>query len=134
MRTRIKKMAIFIFSGLMLTGLYSFSEGADWKLFYATESGYKYFYDKESLESPDKGIKKVWQKVSKDLGKNENQDMFKMHLEVNCKTKIYEILSIVEYDGTKEMVISFEDYKNRPPTSDLPLESRIGGLYDNVCP
>ena len=134
METYIKTIFIFIFSGLIITGLYSFSAGADWKLYYATDSGYRYFYDKESLESPDKGIKKVWQKVSKGIGKDENQDMFKMHVEVNCKTKIYEILSVVEYDGINEMVISVEDYKNRPPTSNLPLESRIGGLYDNICP
>jgi hypothetical protein len=134
MRMKIKKMVIFIFSGLILMGLYSFSECADWKLFYVTESGYKYFYDKESLESPDKNIKKVWQKVAKGLGKDEDQDMFKTHLMINCKTKVYEILSIVEYDGTNEMVISYEDYRNRPPTGDFHLESRIGGLYDNVCP
>jgi len=134
MGTCIKTIFIFIFSGLILTGLYSFSEGANWKLYYATDSGLKYFYDKESLEFPDKGIKKVWQKVSKGVGKDENQDIFKMHVELNCKTKSYEILSIVEYDGVNEMVISFEDYKSRPPISDLPLESRVGALYDNICP
>jgi len=134
MRMKIKKMAIFIFSGLILTGLYSYSEGADWKLFYAADSGYKYFYDKESLEMPDKGVKKVWQKISKDLGKNESRDMFKMQLVVNCRSKIFEILSIVEYGSANETVISFEEYKSRPPTDDLPLESRIGALYDNICP
>ncbi len=134
MKTYIKTISIFIISGLILAGLYSFSEGSDWKLYYATDSGLKYFYDKETLEFPDKGIKKVWQKVSKGIGKDENQDMFKMHVELNCKTKVYEILSIVEYDGVNEMVIGFEDYKSRPPTSDLPLESRVGALYDNICP
>jgi len=134
MKMKINTMAVLILSGMIFTGLYSFAEGSDWKLFYLSDSGYKYFYDKESLESPDKGIKKVWQKISKDIGKDESEDMFKMHMEVNCKNKTYEILSIAEYNGTNETVINFEDYKSRPPTSDLPLESRIGALYDNICP
>jgi len=134
MKTAVNKITIPILFGIMLLCLCSYSEGADWQLFYATDSGFKYFYDKESLEAPDKDTKKVWQKISKDLGRDETQDMFKMHTEINCKTKVYEILSIVEYDGDREMTISFEDYKGRPPTDDLPLESRIGGLYDNICP
>ena len=134
MRMIKNKISIPILCGLILTGLYSFFEGADWRLFYATDSGYKYLYDKDSLESPGQGIKRVWQKIVKDLGKDETQDLFKVHTEINCKTKYYELLSIVEYDGDREMTISFEDYKSRPPTDELPLESRIGGLYDNICP
>ena len=134
MKAKKSKMMIILLSGLIFSGLCTLAEGADWKLYYVSDSGYKYFYDKESLESPDKGIKKVWQKIAKDIGKDESDDMLKMHLLLNCKSKIYEILSITEYDGTREMEISYEDYKSRAPTSDLPLESRIGALYDNVCP
>ncbi len=134
MKAKMSKMTIILLSGLIFTGIYSSANGADWKLFYVSDSGYKYFYDKESLESPDKYLRKVWQKISKDIGKDETEDMLKLHVELNCKTKIYEVLSMIEYDGTKEMEISYQDYKGRAPTSDLPLESRIGALYDNLCP
>jgi hypothetical protein len=115
-------------------GAFAQTKGGGWQLYYSDESGNKYYYDKGSIESPQKGIFKVWQKITETIREGEEQDNFKMQLQINCRGKTYEVLSYIEYDGTGEKVLNAQEYKEKPLKSSLILESRMGALYDNICP
>jgi hypothetical protein len=115
-------------------GVFAQTKGGGWQLYYANESGNKYYYDKGSIESPQKGIYKVWQKITETIREGEEQDSFKIHLQVNCRGKIYEVLSYIEYDGTGEKALTAKEYKENPPKNSLQLGSRMGALYENICP
>lgn len=111
------------------------TKGGGWQLYYADEeSGNKYYYDKGSVESPQKGIYKVWQKITETIRAGEEQDNFKINLQINCREKTYEVLSYIEYDGTGEKTLNAQEYKEKPPKSNFSLGSRMGVLFENVCP
>lgn len=111
------------------------TRGEGWKLYYIDESaGNRYYYDKGSIESPQKGIIKVWQKITERTKSEEEQDKYKMRLQINCRQKTYETLSYTEYDVAKERVLTSTEYKENPPKSNLPLDSRMRALFENTCP
>ncbi len=110
------------------------TKGGGWQLYYSDESGNNYYYDKGSIESPQKGVYKVWQRITETIRAGEEQDNYKIQLQINCKAKIYEVLSYIEYDGTGEKALNSLEYKENPPKSSLPLGSRMGALYENICP
>jgi len=121
---------------ILVSATYAFAQtkGGGWQLYYSNESGNKYYYDKGSIESPQKGIYKVWQKITETIREGEEQDNFKIHLQINCRAKIYEVLSYIEYDGTGEKALNAQEYKEKPPKNSLQLGSRMGVLYENICP
>ena len=48
-------------------GVFAQIKGGGWQLYYSDESGNKYYYDKGSIESPQKGIYKIWQKNTESI-------------------------------------------------------------------
>jgi hypothetical protein len=123
-----------IFILLFNMGAFAQTKGGGWQIYYADESGNKYYYDKGSIETPQKDIFKVWQKITETIRSGEEQDNFKMHIQINCRGRSYEILSYIEYDGTGEKVLNAQEYKEKQPKGSLPVGPRIKALYDNVCP
>jgi hypothetical protein len=121
---------------ILVSAAYAFAQtkGGGWQLYYSNESGNKYYYDKGSMESPQKGIYKVWQKITETIREGDEQDNFKIHLQINCRAKIYEVLSYIEYDATGEKALNAQEYKENPPKNSLQLGSRMGALYENICP
>jgi hypothetical protein len=116
-------------------GVFAQTKGGGWQLYYINdESANRYYYDKGSIESTQKGIFKVWQKITETIRAGEEQDNVKIHLQINCREKTYEVLSYIEYDGTGEKVLNAQEYKEKPPKRSLILESRMGALFENVCP
>jgi hypothetical protein len=122
---------------IMLFNMCAFAQtkGGGWQLYYSDEeSGKKYYYDKGSIESPQKNIYKVWQKITETIRGGEELDNVKMQLHINCLGKTYEILSYIEYDGTGEKELNIQEYKEKQPKNMLPVGPRMGVLFDNVCP
>ncbi|MCX5812909.1 MAG: hypothetical protein NT178_10255 [Proteobacteria bacterium] len=109
------------------------TKGGGWQLYYADESG-RYYYDKGSIESPQKGVLKVWQRITETIRAGEEQDNFKIQLQLNCRGKTYEVLSYIEYDGTGEKTLNAQEYKEKRPKISLTLGSRMGVLFENICP
>jgi hypothetical protein len=117
------------------TGVFAQTKGGGWQMYYADEeSGNKYFYDKGSIESPQKNIYKVWQKTTETIRAGEELDTFKMQLQINCLVKTYVVLSYIEYDGTGEKELNAMEYKEKQPKDRVQVWSRMGALFDNVCP
>jgi hypothetical protein len=133
-------MKYFVFSIIAVTfilmsniSVFAQTKGGGWQLYYADNSGNRYYFDKGSIESPQKGTFKVWQKITETIREGEEQDNFKMQLLIDCRGRTYEVLSYIEYDGTGEKVLNTQEYKEKPPKNNLQLRSRMGALYDNIC-
>jgi hypothetical protein len=131
-----QKMLVIIFAGLFIPAGYSISEGAEWKLFYKNESGEEYLFDKASIEYPEKGVVRVWQKTVEKTRDGEEQEKSKLQIEIYCSSKrsTYTILSNTEEKTKKDAPIRSEDIKGNPPASYIPSGVTIGALRDNVCP
>lgn len=134
-------MTIFSFS--------SISYGSDWKFFYQVrdydpkENGsLNYYYDKESIVKPLKGIIQVWFKTT--LGKDDASDslagkdgsdeaeQYRGHIEINCKSKSYSLL-----EETKSDTDETEQEAQKSPSGKsfrrAPLGSAMGTLWSNLC-
>jgi len=111
------------------------TKGGGWQMYYADESsGNKYYFDKAGIESPQKGVYKVWQKITETIRAGEEQDTFKMQIQMNCRAKTYEVLSYIEYDGTGEKELNAQEYKEKQPKGSLSIGPRMGVLLENICP
>jgi len=133
-------MTIFSFS--------SISQGADWKIFYQVrendpkgEESLNYYYDKEGVVRPLKGHAQVWFKTT--LGKDgsdnlvgkdgsDEDEQFRGHIEINCKSKSYRFLEETKLDS-----VETEEKSQKPSAGKafrrVPLESAMGALWSNLC-
>ncbi len=123
-----------VFFGLILSGLFTPLEGADWKLFYQTEQGpQKHYFDKESIVRPQKNIVQVWQKITDAQDEDNELEKSRTHVEINCRSKSYKMLE-EEKSETTDQAATIQ----QPPTSKISQhitwDSAIGVLWTNLCP
>ncbi len=142
---------IFVFCFCMtILSLSSISQGADWKIFYQGVGGedpggsesINYYYDKDSIVKPSKGLVQVWFKTT--LGKDDGSgnvtgkdgsdeaEQHRRHIEINCKSKSYRVI-----EETKLDVPEAEEKSSKSSTSKvslrLYLDSALGSLWSNLC-
>jgi hypothetical protein len=102
------------------------SFGADWALYY--EDGMRmYHYDKGSVEIPRKGIVWVTTKTTL-LGAQEGKVT---RMEVSCNYRTFRVLSDKVDPVTGQFLPAGASggYK----WDSVPLQSRMGALYANLC-
>jgi len=104
-----------------------------WQLYYETEAGMRFSYDKLSIESPDKNVFRVWQRVGEKV-KDEEAEQYRVHIEINCKQRTYQILSYIEKDATEGPDPKTETGNANQQKNIVPIASSLDTLYDNVCP
>jgi hypothetical protein len=125
-----KVILLFAFS-LTITAFSTASHGADWKIFYQIEEGPKYYFDKESLVTPQKGLVQVSMKVTLAEDKSEEAEQYRGRVEIICKSKSYRVLE-------EESESPRNEERNQQPSSGqdmrrLSLDSAMGSLWDNLC-
>ena len=130
-------MRYFVF-GLALFLVCSYSthsfaqtRGEGWKLYYLDDSGDRYYYDKGSVESPQKGTVILWQKIT-EISSGEEVDKSTTRLQLNCRQRTYDILSEVERDRADNKTA--DDQKGNSPKGGFRADSRLRALFENVCP
>lgn len=145
----IKLILVFCFCMTVLTFPLT-SQGADWKIFYQGTAGddpqenesLNYYYDKESIARPSKGITQVWFKTT--LGKHDSTDkltekngldeeeQYRGHIEINCRKKSYTII-----EESKSDIPEADEKKIHSSTGKvafrLYLDSALGALWSNLC-
>jgi hypothetical protein len=98
---------------------------ADWKEFAEATTGV-FRYDAASISSPSGGLVRVW---INNMTKNETN-----LVELNCKEKTYQVLSVVQWDETFR-IKSREDYDNPNPNwLKISPQSVPEALHRIVCP
>ena len=110
------------------------TKGEGWKLYYLDESGDRYYYDKGSVETPQKGTVMLWQKIT-ETSSGEEVDKSTTRLQLSCRQRTYEVLSGVDYGETgKRPPGAADDQKGNPRKGGLRADSRLRALFENVCP
>ncbi|OPX92678.1 MAG: hypothetical protein A4E59_03006 [Syntrophorhabdus sp. PtaB.Bin027] len=133
--------------------VFSFSsplQGAEWKMFYQkmNEKGaggkyenLNYYYDKESIEKPSKGIARVWFKTtvgdddSENLAEKDGSDeseQYRGHIEINCKSKSYRMIEETSSDSSESEGKGLQTSAGKAPRR-LYLDSALGALWSNLC-
>jgi len=110
------------------------TKGEGWKLYYVDESGDRYYYDRGSVESPQKYIVILWQKIT-GIVNGWEEDKAKANLRLDCRRKTFEILYYTEPSDTGTNPRSAEEDRgaNKQQQS-LNTDSRLRALFENVCP
>ena len=132
MKISVKVFLVFCLS-LVITGIYSISDGQEWKAFYENEKE-RYYFDNTSLERLEKKSFRIWQKSTEKQTGTDEVDKFKSQIEINCSQKIYKTISLVEYDTITGRALPEQRYGEDQPWIKFSLESKFGALYDNFCP
>lgn len=132
MKISVKVFLVFCLS-LVITGIYSISDGQEWKAFYENEKE-RFYFDNTSLERLDNKSFKIWQKATEKQAGTDEVDKFKSQIEINCSQKIYKTISLVEYDTITGRALPEQRYGEDQPWIKFSLESKFGALYDNFCP
>ncbi|GEM_PF-526725 len=109
------------------------SKSENWILFYNAQDEIKYYFDKDNLQKPTKNIVQVWQKKVK-IEDDTEEEIERLHLEMDCKKRTYRILSIVDADSKSQGATTQETEKiNTTKDTSLTFNSIIGSLYENIC-
>jgi hypothetical protein len=111
------------------------TKGEGWQLYYLDDSGDRYYYDKGSVESPQKGTVLLWQKIT-EISSGEEVDRSTVRLQLNCRQRTFEVLTDVERDrADKENQSGASDRKGNPQKGNLNLRAdpRLSALFENVC-
>jgi hypothetical protein len=134
-----KKMLIGVCFGVICLLCCGQSWGVDWTFYYQTEVEdesktimEKYYYDKASVERPQKNILMLTQKITILSTGSEEADKKVMHIEMNCSSYKYKILSQTEYDVATGKVI-MEGKTENPAWKRFSIDSVMGGLSSNLC-
>lgn len=125
-------LPVLFFSLFLLIHLSGMAYGENWVLFYNSQDEEKYYFDKESIEKPQKNIVRVWQKRVKIVEESE-EDIEKVHLELDCKKRQYSILSIVDANSKTQESVKEGGTPSRARTGLSTLISIMGSLFENVC-
>lgn len=128
----IRNLISALFFGCIIVGSFVYGECADWKLFYMVSDGPKYYFDKESIVTPQKDVIQVWFKTTTEEGSDETEQ-YSANVELNCKTRTHRILEESVTGNANK------DEKGQQPSGDKPIqkfaiESVFGSLWTNVCP
>ena len=135
----------FLFIGLMAAismwpfnmSVFAQTRGEGWRLYYIDEP-YRFYYDKGSIESPQKKIIKVWIKVTEKMRGDDELEQNKIRFQIDCSKKTYEALSRITYDTAKGGVLNSEDYMENPQKGsvwkDSKTNSQMNSLIENACP
>jgi hypothetical protein len=130
------KFCVGLFILTVFLGAHTTVEGADWQLFYQSEElGRQMFFDKESIVRPELKVVHSIQKVVQKISRKKEYTRYTMEVELNCKKRTYQILSMTEYDekGNKIDAPAPEEGKVVKP-SGIYDNAVIGALYENICP
>lgn len=135
----LKKILLTVCFSILCLGYYGQSWGADWIFYYQSEveDGMKtimekYYYDKSSVEKPQKNILKFTQRITILATGSEETDKKVMQMEMNCSSRQYRVLSQTEYDVATGKVIT-EGTMESPVWKRFSLDSVMGDLRDNLC-
>ena len=133
-------MRYFVFGLALLLGcsygMHSSAQtkGEGWKLYYFDESGDRYYYDKGSVETPQRGTVVVWQKIT-EISSGEELDKSVTHLRLNCRQRSYEILVDATNDRAEMKAgDAAGTQKEKPYKGELQVDSKLRALFENVCP
>jgi len=142
MKSSLAKLAVmFLFMGLIFFCCME-GWGADWKQYFKTENS-EYYFDAETLTSPstfiirttvkfiltDKGVKSSVQRLGKAF---ENIDYSIQSLEINCAVKTANILEVIIYSKTGD-IITREDYSSSSDWRPIPPKTPYEALMKAVC-
>ncbi|MBP8625247.1 MAG: hypothetical protein KBI10_00935 [Syntrophorhabdales bacterium] len=106
--------------------------GESWTLFYNSQDVEKYYFDKDSIQKSGKNIVKVWYKKVKIVDETE-EEIERLHLEMDCKKRVYRILSTEAPNLKNQDKIKEDANKRNIQEGTTTLISIIGSLYENVC-
>ncbi|OPY78849.1 MAG: hypothetical protein A4E64_00626 [Syntrophorhabdus sp. PtaU1.Bin058] len=132
MKVSLKIFLVFCLV-LAITGVFSISNGQEWKTFYENEKE-RFYFDNTSLERLDKNSFRIWQKVTEKQTGTDEVDKFKSQIEVDCSQKAFKTLALIEYDTISGKALPEQKYGDEQPWVKFSLESKYGALYDNFCP
>ena len=138
MNSLLKTLAMTFFGALVL-GYCSLLWAAEWTLYYQTDTEKenriitgKYYFDKSTVEKPEKDIVRLTEKITQSLAGREEADKKITQMEINCSSRKYRILSRTEYDDVTGKALA-EDRNKIQPWSRFSLDSIMGDLRDNLC-
>jgi hypothetical protein len=98
-------------------------------MYYKSDSGETMYYDKTTIKRLAKDIIRVNQRITMKTGKDEEeQEICRAELEINCKKRTYSVLSYSE-----GKVASDKKWIGKEGTHRLYLDSTMGALYENLC-
>ena len=123
---------------------------AEWVRYFSDKRGNEWFYDRESISYPSKGIVGVWGKgiYSKDGVREEITERTKAKLpaqgfhelsyimerfEVNCKKSEFDVYERSFYTRDGKILYSFTTAKKRSNWYAINPESKMDALYASVC-
>ena len=146
--------------GIVVMGIWLFSvygihkaEGAEWKLFQATQAGNIYYFDSASIKHFPNGLSWVWVKIietgefseeelkglkdpkkSKDIitkAQAKSMEEWRQLFEINCSVGMARTLSATLYhkDGSIK-----EDYELPSEWVYIPKDSITNNLSKMICP
>lgn len=127
-----RKLISSLFFGCIIMGSFVHGECAEWKLFYIVSEGPKYYFDKESIVTPQKDVIQVWFKTTTEEGSDETEQ-YSAHVELNCKTRSHKILEESVTDTTNKEEKG-QQSSGEKPMQKFAIESVFGSLWTNVCP
>lgn len=134
-----KKILVAACFGIIGLGGSGQSWGADWIFYYQTELEdesktilEKYYYDKSSVERPQKNIIKLTQKITILVNNAEETDKKVVQIEMNCSSYKYRVLSQTEFDGATGKAMAEGQVENLS-WKRFAMESSMGGIRDNLC-
>ena len=102
------------------------TKGEGWKVYYIDESGDRYYYDKGSVETPQKGSVIVWQKIT-GISNYAEVDKSVARIQLNCRQETYRVLPDAKDEGSEEK-------KAQSTRNEVQADSKFRALFENVCP
>jgi len=127
-------MYVAIMTLLLYVMCFSVSHAEEWKLFYQTDDGQEYFFDKASITQPEQGVVRVWQKSMQKTSKDESVETSRLHVEFYCRSRGLKF-AILEGDNTeKQKTTGSAESGATTQKSNLPSRQIIDTLRENVCP
>ncbi len=125
-------LPVLFFSLFLLIHVSNKAYGENWVLFYNSQDEEKYYFDKDSIQKPQKDIIQVWQKRAK-VEDEVEQDIEKIHLELDCKKRQYRILSVIDANSKTQEPAREDEITSGVRTRLSSLISILGALFENVC-
>lgn len=119
----------FLFIGIM--GV-SHAAEPEWVVFYKGEKN-QFFYDKASIERPEKDRVIVVQKIVEEKDRDNLVELFRTKFEIQCKARSFKIISNTEFEDVTGRELTSEEIKATSKEGES-LASKMSTLRDNVCP
>lgn len=120
---------IFLLAGFL--GV-SYAE-PEWIVFYKGEKNH-FFYDKSSIERPEKQRVIVVQKIVEVKHIDDTIELFRTKFEIECKARTFKILSNTEFEEVTGRELTSDQIISANSKEGEILASKMSILRDNVCP